>query len=88
MYQLQDSKVSDEPRFLETRAYPFTYDSGFVEGDGGISVEAAHATRNISVSGVTWTELPGYGKTFSGVTPWPRTGNNGNNFTVGNGPSL
>ncbi|KZP03079.1 glycoside hydrolase family 115 protein [Athelia psychrophila] len=61
---------------------------GFVEGDGGISIEAAHATRNTSVSGVAWTELPGYGKTLSGVTPWPRTGNSGNNFTIGSGPSL
>ncbi|KAF7966554.1 hypothetical protein HWV62_37875 [Athelia sp. TMB] len=61
---------------------------GFVEGDGGISIEAAHATRNTTVSGVTWTELPGYGKTTSGVTPWPRTGNDGNNFTIGSGPSL
>ncbi|KZP08810.1 glycoside hydrolase family 115 protein [Athelia psychrophila] len=61
---------------------------GFVEGDGGISIEAAHATRNTSLSGVAWTELPGYGKTLSGVTPWPRTGNSGNNFTIGSGPSL
>ncbi|KAF7967844.1 hypothetical protein HWV62_32922, partial [Athelia sp. TMB] len=61
---------------------------GFVEGDGGISIEAAHATRNTTVSGVTWTELPGYGKTISGVTPWPRTGNNGKNFTIGSGPAL
>lgn len=62
--------------------------TGFVEGDGGISIEAAHASRNTSVSGVTWTELPGYGKTLSGVTPWPRLGNNGANFSVGSGPAL
>ncbi|KAL5525075.1 hypothetical protein ACEPAF_8944 [Sanghuangporus sanghuang] len=62
--------------------------SGFVEGDGGISIEAAHASRNTSVSGVTWTELPGYGRTVSGVTPLPHLANNGANFSVGEGPSL
>ncbi|KAH8117866.1 hypothetical protein DFH11DRAFT_863501 [Phellopilus nigrolimitatus] len=61
---------------------------GFVEGDGGISIEAPHASRNTSVSGITWVELPGYGKTLSGVTPWPRTGNDFNNFTAGSGPSI
>ncbi|KZS95511.1 hypothetical protein SISNIDRAFT_452165 [Sistotremastrum niveocremeum HHB9708] len=61
---------------------------GFVEGDGGISIEAAHATRNTAVNGVQWTELPGYGRTISGVTPYPPTGNNDQNFTVGAGPLL
>ncbi|EJD06971.1 uncharacterized protein FOMMEDRAFT_131740 [Fomitiporia mediterranea MF3/22] len=61
---------------------------GFVEGDGGISIEAAHASRNTSVAGITWTEIPDYGKTLSGVTPWPRSGNNFNNFTAGSGPSI
>ncbi|KAI8990382.1 hypothetical protein BD414DRAFT_483452 [Trametes punicea] len=60
---------------------------GFVEGDGTVSIEAAHASRNTSVSGITWTELPGYGRTVSGVTPWPRGGNE-LNFTAGSGPSI
>ncbi|TFK36601.1 hypothetical protein BDQ12DRAFT_667737 [Crucibulum laeve] len=58
---------------------------GFVEGDGAISIEAAHATRNNSVSGVAWSELPGYGRTLSAVTPMPRTDAN---FSAGTGPSL
>jgi hypothetical protein len=61
---------------------------GFVEGDGGISMEAAHASRNTSVDGISWTEIPNYGRTVSGVTPWPRSGANGTNFTAGAGPSL
>ncbi|KAL5526413.1 hypothetical protein ACEPAF_8136 [Sanghuangporus sanghuang] len=61
---------------------------GFVEGDGGVSIEAAHSSRNSSIAGITWTELPDYGKTESGVTPWPRSGNNFNNFTAGSGPSI
>ncbi|PCH43136.1 glycoside hydrolase family 115 protein [Wolfiporia cocos MD-104 SS10] len=61
--------------------------TGFVEGDGTISIEAAHAARNTSVEGITWTNLPGYGRTLSGVTPWPRGGDE-LNFTVGTGPSI
>ncbi|KAK0237300.1 hypothetical protein EDD85DRAFT_837135 [Armillaria nabsnona] len=62
--------------------------SGFVEGAGVVSIEAAHATRNTSVDGVYWRELPGIGRTLSGMTPWPRTGHDGGNFTAGSGPSL
>ena len=51
-------------------------------------MEAGHATLNTTVNGVTWTNLPGYGRTLSGVTPLPATGNNGQNFSVGAGPRL
>ncbi|GJJ14027.1 hypothetical protein Clacol_008284 [Clathrus columnatus] len=61
---------------------------GFVEGDGGISIVAAHTTRNVEVNGVTWTEIPNYGKTVSGMTPMPALGNNDANFSVGAGPSM
>ncbi|EIW56479.1 uncharacterized protein TRAVEDRAFT_49304 [Trametes versicolor FP-101664 SS1] len=60
---------------------------GFVEGDGAVSIEAAHASRNTTVQGITWTELPGHGRTLSAVTPWPRGGNE-LNFTAGSGPSI
>lgn len=60
---------------------------GFVEGDGGVSIEAAHASRNTSVDGLSWVELPGYGRTLSAITPWPRGGDE-RNFTVGTGPSM
>ncbi|KAK0445619.1 glycoside hydrolase family 115 protein [Desarmillaria tabescens] len=62
--------------------------SGFVEGAGVVSMEAAHAIRNTSVDGTYWRELPGIGRTLSGMTPWPRTGHDGGNFTAGSGPSL
>lgn len=61
---------------------------GFVEGDGVISIEAAHTSLNTTVNGVKWISLPGYGRTLSAVTPSPATGNNNNNFTVGDGPKL
>ncbi|KAG8965920.1 hypothetical protein FRC03_012756, partial [Tulasnella sp. 419] len=60
----------------------------FVEADGAVSIEAAHATSNKSVSGVSWTELPRYGKTLSAVTPLPATANGGAKFAPGTGPSL
>ncbi|KAJ7071945.1 hypothetical protein C8F01DRAFT_1101940 [Mycena amicta] len=61
---------------------------GFVEAGGAIAFEAEHASRNNSVSSMFWRVLPGLGRTLSGVTPWPRLGNNENNFTAGTGPSL
>ncbi|KAJ7245615.1 glycoside hydrolase family 115 protein [Mycena haematopus] len=61
---------------------------GFVEASGAVAFEAEHATRNNSVAGMFWRILPGLGRTLSGVTPWPRLGNNENNFTAGTGPSL
>ncbi|KAJ7135657.1 glycoside hydrolase family 115 protein [Mycena epipterygia] len=61
---------------------------GFVEASGAVAFEAEHATRNNSVAGMTWRTLPGLGRTLSGVTPYPRLGNNENNFTAGAGPSL
>ncbi|KAI5117957.1 hypothetical protein M0805_001619 [Coniferiporia weirii] len=89
-----DADVEGQPS-MSTPAYFVTNHTvapsgykGYVEGDGGVSIEAAHASRNTSVAGITWVELPGYGKTLSGVTPWPRTGNNYGNFTAGSGPSI
>jgi hypothetical protein len=61
---------------------------GFVEGDGGVSIEAAHFSRNASVGEVSWAVLPNAGRTGDGVTPWPRLGNGGQNYTAGTGPHL
>ena len=67
--------------------FPLPYYLGFVESDGVVSIEAAHAARNTSVQGLTWTNIPGLGKTSSGVTPWPRGGDE-LNFAAGAGPSM
>ncbi|KAG8788167.1 hypothetical protein FRC12_014862 [Ceratobasidium sp. 428] len=61
---------------------------GFVEGDGGVSIEAVHPSRNSSASGVAWHVLPGLGRTNGAVTPRPVLGNGGNAFSAGSGPSL
>lgn len=44
---------------------------GFVEGDGVISIEAEHFTKNNEVNGAKWAGLPGYGKTLGAITPYP-----------------
>ncbi|ELU39506.1 hypothetical protein AG1IA_06465 [Rhizoctonia solani AG-1 IA] len=61
---------------------------GFVEGDGGVSIEATHPTRNSSTGGVAWQVLPGLGRTNGAVTPYPVLANNGKAFAAGSGPSL
>ncbi|KAL0059258.1 hypothetical protein AAF712_014008 [Marasmius tenuissimus] len=66
-------------------ALPSTF-KGFVEGGGVISMEAAHTARNTSVDGLSWRNLPGIGRTLSGITPWPRGGADAN-YTAGTGPS-
>ncbi|MDR3734104.1 MAG: glycosyl hydrolase 115 family protein [Acidobacteriaceae bacterium] len=46
---------------------------GFVEGDGYIAIEAAHTSYR-TVDGQThWVDMPMYGRTVSGVTPFPVT---------------
>ncbi|CCM00698.1 uncharacterized protein FIBRA_02738 [Fibroporia radiculosa] len=88
-----NASVIDQPNEVFTIGFVANYTevpedfTGFVEGDGTITMEAVHAARNTSVDGITWTNLPGYGRTLSGVTPWPRGGDE-LNFTVGTGPSI
>ncbi|KAI0077007.1 hypothetical protein K474DRAFT_1707684 [Panus rudis PR-1116 ss-1] len=84
---------SGQPKQTQTIAFTANHTTvpsdfhGFVEGDGSVSIEAAHASRNTTVDGLTWIELPGIGRTLSGVTPWPRGGED-KNFTAGSGPSI
>lgn len=43
----------------------------FVEVDGAVAIEAEHAARRRNRQGVTWTRIPDYGRTLSGMTPTP-----------------
>jgi hypothetical protein len=52
------------------RAADFT---GFVETRGGVSIEAAHYGRAVASEGITWQTLADFGRTLSGVTPFPVT---------------
>lgn len=68
-------------------AVPDNY-TGFVETDGGVSFEAAHATRNTTVGETKWEVIPGYSprtETGDALAIFPRVGAN---FSVGAGPRL
>jgi hypothetical protein len=52
------------------RAGGFT---GFVETNGGVSIEAAHYGRAVAGGGITWQTIDDFGRTLSGVTPFPVT---------------
>jgi len=81
-------EMTTQAYFVANHTVPASGFKGFVEGDGGISIQAPHASRNTTVSGITWTALPGYGREGFAITPWPRTGNDFGNFTAGSGPSI
>ncbi len=59
---------------------------GFVEAGGHVAAEAAHPTRTVGGSGVTWTRIPGIGKTGDGMTPSPVTA--ASRTPGGDGPRL
>ena len=46
---------------------------GFVEGNGYVSMEAAHYTNAVATNGIEWKTIPDLGKTLSGVTAMPVT---------------
>ncbi|MGJ4728036.1 glycosyl hydrolase 115 family protein [Luteimonas sp. SDU101] len=48
--------------------------SGFVEGDGVVAIEAAHHAWAVAPAGGEWQVIPNLGRTLSGVTAWPATG--------------
>jgi hypothetical protein len=46
---------------------------GFIESNGYVAMEAANYSRAVGKDPVQWTEIPGLGKTLSGMTPFPVT---------------
>ncbi len=44
---------------------------GFLEDEGVVAIEAEHTTRRVTVADVKWETIPGYGRTLSGVEPFP-----------------
>ncbi|KAI9149023.1 Intracellular serine protease [Paramyrothecium foliicola] len=47
--------------------------SGYVESNGIVSIEAGHFSTAEEKNGVSYIEIPHYGRTISGVKPWPAT---------------
>ncbi|MGY4901693.1 glycosyl hydrolase 115 family protein [Streptomyces sp. 900116325] len=46
---------------------------GFVEANGYVSIEADHYSRSVGSNGITWTRIPGIGRTGAGMEPFPVT---------------
>jgi hypothetical protein len=46
---------------------------GYVESDGYVSIEAEHYACGVGASPVEWTRIPDFGRTLSGMTPFPVT---------------
>ena len=47
--------------------------TGFVQNNGYIAMEAQHYTKAINSAKVKWLTISDYGRTLSGVTPFPAT---------------
>jgi len=45
--------------------------AGFVESNGYVSIEAEHYSAKTDASDAAWRSLPDYGRTLSGVEPYP-----------------
>jgi hypothetical protein len=45
--------------------------TGFIEGDGHVSIEAEHFSRAVAPPPVRWVVIPNLGRTLSGVTAFP-----------------
>jgi hypothetical protein len=45
----------------------------FVEAGGPLAIEAEHHVAAVSAGGVSWTTIPGLGRTLSGVASYPTT---------------
>ncbi|KAK0385777.1 hypothetical protein NLU13_6954 [Sarocladium strictum] len=58
---------------------------GFVESNGVVAIEAASFTAAESGHGVSYVEIPHYGRTISGVKPWPASMDT---LEPGTGPAL
>ncbi len=47
--------------------------TGFVEGNGYVSIEAEHYSRAVDAGPIKWLVIPDLGRTLSGITPVPVT---------------
>ncbi|KAH7093799.1 hypothetical protein FB567DRAFT_567057 [Paraphoma chrysanthemicola] len=46
---------------------------GHVESNGAVAIEASHFFSAGSANGVSYVEIPNYGRTLSALKPWPAT---------------
>ncbi|OGM51083.1 hypothetical protein ABOM_000371 [Aspergillus bombycis] len=57
---------------LNKTTVPSTF-TGFIESNGVISIEASHYQVAETSNGVSYVNIPHYGRTISAVKPWPVT---------------
>ena len=79
------SDAGDVVQVLAPISKPAEHRSGFVEAAGQVAIEAAHYGRAVTRNGVNWGEIPGLGRTLSGVTTYPTTAKSS---AIGEGPYL
>jgi hypothetical protein len=60
--------------------------TGFVEGDGCVSMDAEHFNGEIGASGANWQKIDGLGRTASAMSPFPVTAQSV--MPLGNSPCL
>ncbi|MBS7563659.1 glycosyl hydrolase 115 family protein [Mucilaginibacter sp. Bleaf8] len=46
---------------------------GFLQNNGYVSIEAEHYNKAVTTPQIKWLTIPDYGRTLSGVTPYPVT---------------
>ncbi|ADG87080.1 conserved hypothetical protein [Thermobispora bispora DSM 43833] len=71
---------------VDNPALPRREFRGHVEANGYVAIEADHYTRAVNTDGITWTLIPGIGRTGNGMTPFPVTA--GRRTPGGDGPRL
>lgn len=69
---------------LKKIAIPAAF-KGHVESNGAVAIEASHFSSSGSANGVSYVEIPSYGRTLSAVKPWPVTINS---QSASSGPAL
>ncbi|KAJ3044534.1 hypothetical protein HDV00_001961 [Rhizophlyctis rosea] len=71
---------------VRNQVVPSTFKNGFIEGGGVVAIEAEHWSRNKKAGNYQWEVIPGYGRTLSGVAPFPVVSEN--TWAAGTGPAL
>ncbi|MCJ8208976.1 glycosyl hydrolase 115 family protein [Mucilaginibacter sp. RS28] len=71
----KNQPATPAPKFelAESEALVRPAGSVFAEKDGAIAMEAEFFSKAVSGKGISWQVIPQYGRTLSGVTPWPVT---------------
>lgn len=72
---VKSASAENLPEFKLLVSKPITkpVNGVFTEKDGYVAMEAEYFTRAVNSAKVSWKVIPDYGRTLSGITPWPVT---------------